>query len=151
MNFYVTLTLNCNLKCLYCYGKCCEDFGSDFGNYEIDYSMPTSMSYEVEKLKKFCEQDPEVVLVFYGGEPLLCIDKIKEIIDKINAKSFILQTNGILLDKLKPNYANKIHTILVSIDGDEELTDFYRGKGTYRKVIKNVNLLRRQGVQRGKS
>jgi putative peptide-modifying radical SAM enzyme len=109
--------------------------------------MPTSMSYEVEKLKKFCEQDPEVVLVFYGGEPLLCIDKIEEIIDKINAKSFILQTNGILLDKLKPNYANKIHTILVSIDGDEELTDFYRGKGTYRKVIKNVNLLRRQGFK----
>lgn len=147
MNFYVTLTLNCNLKCIYCYGKCCEDFGSDFGDFEIDYSMPTSINYDIEKLKRFCEKDPEITLVFYGGEPLLKIDKMEEIMDKIKAKRFILQTNGILLDKLKPNYMNKLHTILVSIDGNEELTDFYRGKGTYRKVIENVNLLRKKGFK----
>lgn len=147
MHFYVTLTLNCNLKCLYCYGKCCEDFGSDFGNYEIDYSMPTSIGYDVEKLKKFCEKDPKTVLVFYGGEPLLCMNEMEEIMDNVEAKDFILQTNAMLLDKLKPRYANKLSAIFVSIDGDERLTDFYRGKGTYRKVVNNVILLRKQGFK----
>jgi len=144
MHFYVTLTLNCNLECRYCYGKCCEDFDSNF-DFDVDYSLPISLSHDVEVLKRFCEEDPDLTLIFYGGEPLLRIDKIKEIMDKIKAKRFMMQTNGVLLNKLDPEYANKFHTILVSIDGNEELTDIYRGKGTYRKVVDNVRLLRQRG------
>ena len=50
----------------------------------------------------------------------------------------MIQTNGLLLDKLEPKYVNRFHTILVSIDGEEALTDYYRGKGTFRKVINNL-------------
>ena len=55
----------------------------------------------------------------------------------------MIQTNGLLLDKLEPEYVNRFHTILVSIDGEEALTDYYRGKGTFRKVVDNLKLIRK--------
>ena len=98
-------------------------------------------------LAKFCRKDPECVLTFYGGEPLLCEDKIKQIMDNVDPKHFMIQTNGLLLDKLEPKYVNRFHTILVSIDGEEALTDYYRGNGTFRKVIDNLKLVMRNGFR----
>jgi putative peptide-modifying radical SAM enzyme len=48
---------------------------------------------------------------------------------------------------LEPEYVNRFHTILVSLDGDETLTDFYRGKGTFRKVIDNLKLIVKNGFR----
>lgn len=147
MYYYVTLTTECNLKCRYCYGKLCEDFDSDFGDYELDYSVPSEITYSMEQLKDFLVKDHNATVVFYGGEPLLRINRIKEIMDEIPVKRYILQTNALLLDRLEPEYINKIHTILVSIDGDEETTDRNRGRGTYSKVVRNVKLLRERGFK----
>jgi len=57
----------------------------------------------------------------------------------------MIQTNGLLLDELEPEYIRRFHTILVSIDGEEALTDYYRGNGTFRKVINNLNLIKKNG------
>jgi putative peptide-modifying radical SAM enzyme len=122
-----------------------EDVDANFPNFKVDYSLPKMISYDIELLDRFCRQDSDCVLIFYGGEPLLCVDEIKQIMDSVTAKHFIVQTNGLLLDHLEPEYVNSVHTILVSIDGDETLTDFYRGKGTFRKVINNLKLIRRNG------
>ena len=59
----------------------------------------------------------------------------------------MIQTNGQLLDKLEPKYVNKFHTILVSIDGDEALTDYYRGKGIFRKLVDNLRIIKQNGFQ----
>jgi len=124
-----------------------EDTDEDFSDFEIDYSLPRKISYDVELLGRFCRHDPDCVLTFYGGEPLLCIDEIKQIMDKVKAKHFMIQTNGLLLDRLGTEHANRFHTILVSIDGDEELTDYYRGTGTFRKVIDNLKVLKQGGFK----
>ena len=145
MQYYVTLTSNCNLKCRYCYEKCCNDFGVDLGALKIDYSIPSSIGYDLTELERFCGKDPDPTIVFYGGEPLLRIDLLEKIIRKVPANKLILQTNGILLNKLKAEYLNKLDTVLVSIDGGKELTDYYRGKGVYGQVIKEVELLRERG------
>ena len=145
MHFYVTLTSNCNLKCKYCYGKSCEDFGSDFDGLAVDYSLPSSMAYPTEALLEFLRRDQDPVLVFYGGEPLLRMDKLREIMDELRTGRYAIQTNGLLLGRLEPEYVNKFETILVSLDGEEELTDYYRGKGTYRVVAKNVRRIRENG------
>ena len=114
---------------------------------EVEYDLPKKISYDVELLDKFCRKDPDCVLTFYGGEPLLCADKIKQIMDNVEAKHFMIQTNGLLLDKLEPKYVNRFHTILVSIDGEEALTDYYRGNGTFRKVINNLKLIKQNGFR----
>jgi uncharacterized protein len=147
MFFHLLLTTNCDLQCRYCYGKSCEDMDADFGDFEVDYSVPDRIIYDLGILKKFCEKDPDVVLIFYGGEPMLCIDKIKQIMDNVKAKQFNIQTNGLHLKELEPEYVNRLSTIFISIDGTEKLTDYYRGKGVYRKVIENVKTVRKNGFK----
>jgi putative peptide-modifying radical SAM enzyme len=117
----------------------------DFSNLEVDYSLPRRIVYDIKLLTELCQRDPYCALTFYGGEPLICADEIREILNKVPAKLFMIQTNGLLLDRLESEYVNRLHTILVSIDGDEPLTDFYRGRGTFRKIIDNVGLIKRNG------
>lgn len=145
MNFYVTLTTTCNLRCRYCYGKSCEDFGSDFHDLTIDYSVPSTLTYDIKALGEFLEKDRDLVLIFYGGEPLLRVDKIKEIMNTVPKAKFVIQTNGLTLDKLEPSYLNRLESIYVSLDGDEATTDYYRGHGTYQRVVTNLRRIRDAG------
>jgi len=145
VQYYLTLTSECNLRCKYCYEKCCNDFGVDLGPLDIDYSVSSSVKYDIVDLERFLAKDPEPSVVFYGGEPLLRIDLLNGIIRTIPVKKFILQTNGILLPRLDSEYVNKLDTILVSVDGDRDLTDYYRGKGVYEQVTQNLRQLRNRG------
>ncbi len=145
MFFHVILTTECNSQCRYCFGEAFDDMDEDFAGLEVDYSLPRKISYDVALLDKLCERDNDCVLTFYGGEPLLCVDEIKQIMDNVRARFFMIQTNGLLLNRIEPEYVNRFHTILVSIDGEEALTDFYRGRGTFKKVISNLQLIKQNG------
>jgi putative peptide-modifying radical SAM enzyme len=145
--FHLLLTTKCDLQCKYCYEKSCEDIDSNFGDFIIDYNVPDEINYKTELLKKFIEKDPEPVLIFYGGEPMLCINKMKQIMDKVNARQFNIQTNGLHLNKLDPKYLNRLTTIFVSTDGTKKLTDHYRGKGVYDNLTKNVNEIKKKGFK----
>jgi len=146
MLFHILLTTECDLQCKYCYGKSCDDIDSDF-NFNIDYSLPQKIDYNIGLLAAFCKKDPNCVISFYGGEPMLCLEEIKEIMDNVKTEYFLIQTNGLHLDKLEPEYANRLHTILVSIDGDQTLTDYYRGTGVYQKIVDNLRIIRHNGFQ----
>jgi putative peptide-modifying radical SAM enzyme len=135
------------MQCRYCYGEALKDMEADFSDFDIDYSLPRKTNYDISLLDKFCKQDPDCVLTFYGGEPLLCIDEIKRIMNHVKSKYFMIQTNGLLLKKLTPEYVNRFHTILVSIDGDQTLTDHYRGEGCFEKVVENVKWIRQNGFE----
>jgi putative peptide-modifying radical SAM enzyme len=145
MFFHIILTGECNSQCRYCFAEAMEDVDEDFSGFDVDYSLPKKIGYKIDLLERLCRQDSECVLTFYGGEPLLCTEEIKQIMNRVNAKHFMIQTNGLLLNRLEPEYVNRFHTILISIDGDEVLTDYYRGKGTFRKVIDNLKLIKRNG------
>lgn len=132
MHYHIILTKECNLNCNYCGG------GSD--------SPPKEIQYPICDLKSFLSGDSAPVIEFYGGEPLLRIDTMKEIMDAIPGR-FVIQTNGLLLDKIETRYLQKFHSILVSLDGEKEVTDRERGKGVYDRIIQNVNLIRRLGFQ----
>ena len=147
MFLHVVLTTECNLQCKYCFGETLEDFDEDFSGFDVDYSLPRRANYDWKTLADFCSKDPDCVVTFYGGEPLLCADEIKRIMDMVKPKHFMTQTNGLLLNQLEPAYVNRFHTILISLDGDEVLTDYYRGKGTYRKVMDNLKLIVKNGFR----
>jgi uncharacterized protein len=148
MHYHIILTELCNSECRYCYAKSmCEE--NDLNKqFKFDFDAPYISAVATEKIKKFLLRDKEPTLVFYGGEPLLQIDRVKELIDALsdvpNIK-FRMQTNGKLLDKLDISYLKKIGKILVSIDGTKERTDFNKGVGTYDKVIENLRKIRSQG------
>jgi uncharacterized protein len=146
MFFHVILTSNCNLQCKYCFGESLDDFDEDFGDdLEVNYDLPRNINYPAEELQRFCRKDPDCVLTFYGGEPLMQMDTMRRIMDNVSPKHYMIQTNGVLLDQLEPRYVNRFHTILVSLDGEEALTDYYRGQGTYRKVMQNIKLIKQNG------
>jgi uncharacterized protein len=147
MFFHMILTTECNLQCKYCFGETLDDFDENFTDIEVNYSLPKKIDYHLSTLSNFCKRDPECVLTFYGGEPLLCKNEIEKIMDVVKPRYFMIQTNGLLLDRLEPEYVNRFNTILISLDGDKELTDYYRGKGTFRKVIENVKMIVRNGFR----
>ncbi|WGM90448.1 MAG: TIGR04084 family radical SAM/SPASM domain-containing protein [Candidatus Bathyarchaeum tardum] len=140
------LTTNCDLQCKYCYGKSCDDMDTEF-DFDVDYDVPAEINYDINQLTKFIEKDKKAVLIFYGGEPMLCIDNMKQIMDKVPAKQFNIQTNGLHLHKLEPEYVNRLNTIFVSLDGKEKLTDYYRGKGVYKKAIENIKNITNNGFE----
>lgn len=142
MFYHVLLTTKCDLKCKYCYEKSLKDMDTDFGPFKVDYSVPSRIKYDLQALKRFVEKDPEAGVIFYGGEPLLCIDEMEKIMDLIRVKHFIIQTNGLHLSRIKPKYLRRFSAIFVSIDGDERITDYHRGRGVYGKIIRNLNAIR---------
>ncbi len=147
MNFFITLTTACDLQCRYCYGECCDDFDNTGDGLDIDYFIPQKVSYSTEALKAFLAKDKDPTIIFYGGEPLLNVEKMYEMMDELPAKRFMLHTNGMQLHKVKTDYLNRLHTISISIDGDEQLTDYYRGEGVYRKITGNARLVRDNGFK----
>jgi putative peptide-modifying radical SAM enzyme len=137
--YHLILTDDCNLCCSYCRAKPFEPGSADEGSpIEIDENLPVELEYDLDTLYDFLKQDPDPALTFYGGEPLLKTDMIQTIMDIAPVQRFMIQTNGLLLDRLGPEYVNRFSTILVSLDGGETLTDSHRGNGTYRKVLSNV-------------
>jgi putative peptide-modifying radical SAM enzyme len=145
MFFHVILTDDCNLCCRYCRGKEFDLLLSGDDSSSVDFFMPTELSYNLESLYSFLKKDPEGCLTFYGGEPLMRTDLIREIMDNAPVKRFFIQTNGLLLHELENEYLDRLEAILVSIDGPEEITDLNRGKGTFSRVIENVLKVRREG------
>lgn len=147
MHYYLTLTTKCNLRCKYCYGKTVEDFIPENELKNYDTQLPAKLKIDIEELKAFADQDKDFTITFYGGEPLLEKETIKNIMDKLPNTTFMLQTNGIFLDKFEASYLNKMKTILVSIDGNAAHTNERRGKKVYEKVIKNLQKIRKNGCK----
>jgi len=130
MQYFVVLTKDCNLLCKYCGG------GSD--------TPPKEIQYSIADLKSFLASDSSPAIEFYGGEPLLRYDRMKAILETIPA-TYMIQTNGLFLDRVEPRFLAKFHTILVSIDGTQEVTNRERGTGVYERVIRNSRLVRERG------
>lgn len=138
MYYHLILTDNCNLCCTYCRGKAFAVDSPDLPDIAIDDDLPVDLDVDLVDLYQFLAKDPDAVLTFYGGEPLLAVDRIHEIVRAAPVSAFILHTNGTFLDRLDPDIASRFDTILISIDGPEELTDANRGKGTFARIIKNL-------------
>jgi uncharacterized protein len=149
--FHLILTDECNLCCTYCRAKAFEEpveKDDASSRVEIDPTLPSELDVNLDLLYDFLKKDPESTLTFYGGEPLMRADLINTIVNDAPVHRFMMQTNGILLDRLDPTIINRFSTILVSIDGNEELTNANRGRGTYRAIINNVKRIRRNGYNR---
>ena len=103
------------------------------------------VTYNISDLVNFIGHDPEAVIGFYGGEPLLALDKMYDIMDRVPAKAFTLQTNATHLNKVDPVYLNQLEAILVSVDGGIEATDANRHEGVYDTVLRNCRSIRNNG------
>ena len=140
MEYIIHLTENCNLNCSYCY-KSKKKKDISFEN------IKNLINYEISKKSKYS------IIYFYGGEPLLQKDMIKNTIEYINTKKsktkfyFGITTNGTLLENEFLQYMKKNNFINIaySIDGMENTQNLNRkninGEGTFNIVQKNAKMV----------
>lgn len=149
---YVTfiITESCNLRCTYCYQHNKTDHKMSFETAKK--CVDTLFKEDAENSKYINERDAYgIVLDFIGGEPLLEIDLIDQIVDYFLEKAISLNhrwanlftisisTNGTLYnEKRVQNFLMKYRgrvSIGITIDGNKELHDkcrkFPDGSGSY--------------------
>jgi uncharacterized protein len=145
----------CNLQCTYCaYGKFYDNYDKRKNQY-IDLSKALKLiDFVVEKLHAAANasQHKELIISFYGGEPLLNIDFVREIVtytqskrdDRIEFK-YNMTTNGIFLKKYIGFLISYDFILTVSLDGDETNNGhrkFHNGKPSFHTVYENVLYIR---------
>lgn len=133
---------DCNLRCKYCFAST-GDFGKgrklmtfETGKKAIDFLLEKSLD------RKNLELD------FFGGEPLMNFDVVKQIVEYARSREaeygkkfrFTITTNGVLLDDDKIDFINReMSNVVLSIDGRKEVNDYMRkrvdGSGCYDKIM----------------
>lgn len=144
----------CNLKCTYCaYGEFYNNY-DDRTNKQIEIKKAKILiDFIVKKTNSLINKSPinEVIISFYGGEPLLNINFIKEIVDytqqiqdsHIKFK-YSMTTNAIYLKKYFHFLFQHDFTLLVSLDGSKEndgYRKFFNGKSSFEIVYKNLKYI----------
>ncbi len=133
---------SCNLNCEYCFAS--------QGKYHGDRAL---MSFEVGKraldfLIENSGSRRNLEVDFFGGEPLMNWDVVKELVlyarsiekDKGKNFRFTLTTNGMLIDDDVIEFSNReMHNVVLSLDGRKEIHDStrvdYNGKGSFDTIV----------------
>lgn len=144
--FIKALCLNvahtCNLSCDYCFasqGKYNGERGimsAEVGQRAIDFLIEQSGYHR------------NLDVDFFGGEPLMAWDVVKEIVAYARSKEkdykkifrFTFTTNGVLLNDAVTEFLNKeMYNVVLSLDGRKEVHDRLRrtvnGKGSYDVIV----------------
>ena len=132
----------CNLNCSYCFAS--------QGKYHGERAL---MSFEVGKraIDFLIENSGErrnLEVDFFGGEPLMNWDVVKQIVEyarsveKQRGKNFrfTLTTNGVLIDDDVIEFSNReMSNVVLSLDGRKEIHDAtrvdYAGNGSYDRIV----------------
>lgn len=133
---------DCNLRCQYCFAGTGKYSGErsimpiETGKKAIDYLIHHSYG------RRNLEVD------FFGGEPLLNFDLVREVVayarslEKEHGKNFrfTITTNGVLLDDDKIDFINReMYNVVLSVDGRREVNDRVRrridGSGCYDSIM----------------
>ena len=145
----LSVTENCNLRCKYC------------AYYDTRYiqkeNKVVKMSFEIAK----CAIDSYIThsewaekrcIAFYGGEPLLNLDLIKQCVDYVNSLNlnkemmFLITTNAVLITEEVAEflYRNRFN-VNISLDGPQIIHDRYRidayGQDTFDRIMNAINYL----------
>jgi uncharacterized protein len=133
---------DCNLRCSYCFAGTGEYLGArslmslEVGKKAIDFLLENSGG------RKNLEVD------FFGGEPLMNFNVVKDIVAYARQKEkefnknfrFTITTNVLLLDEEKRAFINEnMHNVVLSLDGRKEVNDAVRkrvdGTGSYDRIL----------------
>ena len=146
------VTQKCNLRCDYCV------YHSDNTKFrDFEQSTP-NMDFETAKKALdyalvHSHKADDFSLTFYGGEPLLQYDLIKQCVEYFEAHKtdipilYSMTTNLTLMTEEKASFFASIpnFAIVCSIDGDKETHDEHRktidGKGSFDKAMQGLEIL----------
>ncbi len=133
---------DCNMRCKYCFASTGDFKGnrllmpSQIGKKSIDFVIQNSGNRR------------NIEIDFFGGEPLMNFDVVKEIVEYAKDEGvkhnknfrFTITTNGLLLnEEIKQYINNNMYNVVLSLDGRKETNDRMRvtinGKGSYDSIV----------------
>ena len=128
-------TSACNLKCTGCWA--------------LEYAKTDNLDYET--LDRIINEGKELGIYFYlysGGEPLLRKIDLIRLAEKHNDCLFLAFTNAALVDEALCQEMARVGNLLlaISVEGFEKETDMRRGKGTFKKIMQAMNLLKEHSL-----
>lgn len=132
----ISITNRCNSSCIMCDipKESCNELTTSSWKKMIDGSF----SLGAENI------------VFSGGEPLLRED-IYELIAYTKNKGMgaCIASNGLLVDDKAASDLCKsgVNVVNISVEGPEEIHNFLRGAGSYKKVISALDNLRKYNIE----
>ena len=141
----ISPTAHCNLFCEGCYAN-----SSNRDKIHLDFDVFCRILEEKQR-----DWDSNFTVIS-GGEPLMWRSRGKTLLDllrKYQDQFFMMYTNGTLIDERMADAIAEVGNLTpaVSLEGFEEATDKRRGKGTFSKILKAFDNLRRVGVPFGVS
>lgn len=148
VSYVIAPTLNCNLKCVYCFQKNTRDTNS---NATISNDLLEQIARFILNSNRDNPTVKSIKITWFGGEPLLCYDKIisfsKLLKLKLQNKNISLIThmitNGVLLNEKRlmalVHEANLEH-IQITLDGEVQTycSKKQTTKNNYFKVVENI-------------
>jgi molybdenum cofactor biosynthesis enzyme MoaA len=130
---YITLTANCNLRCIGC-------------RYGRDFMPGQQMSFDlVRDLLDDCAAHGISSIRLYGGEPLLHKDLVRIVEHSVGLGLHTwLTTNGILLkEKIDDLYQAGLRTVCVGFYGTgEDYGKYVQRRDQYRRMESGISYLR---------
>lgn len=136
--FSIALSEQCNLNCSYC-------------NVDKNSKKRIDPNIFLERYYEMRSENPDelIQIDFFGGEPLLQFDIVKQVIETLQSENnlqFFMPTNGLLLTEDKLDFLNK-HKVKLSISYDGLWQDKNRlqlnGKMTNDRYLKIRPLISR--------
>lgn len=145
-DLHLEITSRCNMRCLHCYQGDCYPISNNLTLQEIKNVISEAKKMGVENI------------AISGGEPLLLIEQLDEIIRCIedNCMRFsALFTNGLLVDKKLANIiltCRSKPTIFVSLDSITPEGMKFRGinnkqKKSLKTILSNIKKLTNNGIR----
>lgn len=131
---YINITEKCNLNCPYCYLDC--------SNSKINELKTEDWINTINEIDKLHVEN----LAITGGEPLLRED-LFEILNEANFENIKvtgLITNGTMINsKNLDDICENFNVVQIALDGvNKETHEISRGKGTFDRVLKSIELLK---------
>ena len=131
-------TSACNLHCTGCWA-------AEYGN---------KLNLTFEEIDSIIQQGKELGIYMYiytGGEPLVRKKDLIRLCEKHDDCMFLCFTNATLIDEAFAEEMLRVKNFIpaISLEGDETSTDSRRGKGTYQKVRRAMELLHEKRLPYG--
>lgn len=153
----LNVTEDCNMRCKYCV------YSGNYTNNRVHSNIYMSETIAKKSVKKYLEQfkikrkydlSSQPVISFFGGEPLLNFELIKNIVKFVKDNYddmvvYTVTTNGTLLNRENADFfVENSFDLTVSVNGNEQehnrLRVFGNGSGSYDIIEKNLNYIYEQ-------
>ncbi len=141
----ISITSRCNLACAGCYaaatGTVCKS--------------ETKKSLNIDQWRRIIQEARDLGVfgfIIAGGEPFLKRDLLK-LSEEFTDRLFVIFTNGTALRDQELQKLRRLRNtiVIVSLEGDQEMTNARRGTGVYKKAISTIQNLDRMGIISGVS